>query len=439
MRKRQGPLFILLTLILTFIFWSVSEPLRNVTPVRQYSEMAASLMLVCFAWVNFISTRHPLLDSLFHGLDKSYLYHKVLSIISVLLIFVHRFTLDAGKGNHYGENRANLGPGPHGLNGPPPGAENGAEFFSGIANLSMLLFIVLILLALFVWKMNYEKWKNIHKLFFIPYMIGIIHYYGSSDYAVTGLSALGLWLNLVNLVGLTSAIYSIGFYERTAFQSRYVVTNIRTVAKDTLEITGKAFKKGIRYKEGQFTFIKFTEEGKQFPSHPFTISQSFRKNEIQFAIKALGDHTSALLKNVQEGDTFAVTSPHGRFDYKAGSNRQVWLAGGIGITPFRSFYQSAIPPQYSIDLFYCYNNEAEGPYLDEIKTLAAGSGIHVHLHDLQTKGFLDAEAICEVVPKTETVDVYFCGPEPMRIKLERELKTCGLRIGHFHYESFQFK
>ncbi|MEG3070146.1 MAG: hypothetical protein RQM92_04285 [Candidatus Syntrophopropionicum ammoniitolerans] len=59
------------------------------------------------------------------------------------------------------------------------------------------------------------------------------------------------------------------------------------------------------------------------------------------------------------GDRFAVTRPSGMFDYTRGSRHQIWIAGGIGITPFRSFIQAGVPEEFSVDLFYAYNNAAE--------------------------------------------------------------------------------
>nr|WP_309245465.1 hypothetical protein [Clostridium estertheticum] len=75
----------------------------------------------------------------------------------------------------------------------------------------------------------------------------------------------------------------------------------------------------------------------------------------------------------------------------------------MGITPFRSFYQSGIPEDYSIDFFYAFNNKEDGAYIEEI------------------------------------IDVYFCGPKPMRKILKKQLKENQLDIVDFHYDNFQFK
>ncbi|NLI92509.1 MAG: hypothetical protein GX434_09985 [Peptococcaceae bacterium] len=49
MRKYLGPLLILFTIILTVFFWSMTEPLKTVSVNRQYSQLVAGIMMICFA------------------------------------------------------------------------------------------------------------------------------------------------------------------------------------------------------------------------------------------------------------------------------------------------------------------------------------------------------------------------------------------------------
>jgi len=42
------------------------------------------------------------------------------------------------------------------------------------------------------------------------------------------------------------------------------------------------------------------------------------------------------------------------------------------------------------------------------------------------------------VTTTNSVDVYFCGPEPMRAALKRGLKASRLELHRFHYEEYTF-
>jgi len=419
MKKILGFSLILFSFILIYICWSFVQPLSSISVARQYAQLIAGMALLGFAWVNFMSTRNSILEKCFNGLDKTYVYHKYLSIISLLLVIIHTQLLDGGGGRR--ESGSN------------------SHIFKTFGSISMYLFIALVIIALIVKKLNYERWKLIHKIMFIPYVIGIIHYYGSSNYAVLGLDSFSIFINIINFVGISSVIYSIFIYETSSFKYKFTIENLELVANNMIEITGKSIGRSMDFLPGQFAFLKLTGDGNNFPSHPFSLSQAPKKGEIQFTIKALGDHTLKLLDTIKVGHKFSVSGPHGKFNYLTGSIKQIWIAGGIGITPFRSFYQSNIPEDYSIDFFYAFNNKEEGAYVDEIMGMPQKNNLRMHLLNAKEDGFLSGEKIIKYVNNTDPVDVYFCGPKPMREILKKQLKDSQLNIIGFHYDNFQFK
>lgn len=421
MKKRSGITIILLSMVITWITWIFIEPTREISAMTGYSQLLASFSLVAFAFINFISTRHKILDGIFDGLDKSYIYHKYLSISALILAILHNITIDIGKS-------AERASGIKGVRDP----------YAMFGTFSMYLFIALIIIALVAKKLNYERWKTIHKFMIIPYAFGIYHYYGSATYAVFSLKPYAIWLNIINLMGIISVVYSIFFYEKLSFKYKYKVQKLEMVANETLEITGAAFGNDIEFKPGQFAFLKVIDKNNKFLSHPFTISQAPKKGGIQFTIKALGDDTKALIDNLKVGSEFSVSGPHGKFDYRAGAKNQIWIAGGIGVTPFRSFAQSNIDEKFSIDFFYAYNNEAEGAYTDELQALSKDN-LRIHLFNSKEKGFLSVEEISNFVNIKDDIEVYFCGPKPMRENLKKQFKDSKFRILNFNYEHFQFK
>src|SRR5471030_1547802 len=97
MKKKIGILVILFSMIITWILWLLINPTRDISIMSGYSQLLAAFALVAFAFINFISTRHKILDYLFDGLDKSYIYHKYLSISALLLVIVHNITINIGK------------------------------------------------------------------------------------------------------------------------------------------------------------------------------------------------------------------------------------------------------------------------------------------------------------------------------------------------------
>jgi len=421
MKKKSGILMILLSMVITWLVWIFVKPTREISIMTGYSQLLASLALVAFAFVNFISTRHKSLDYFFDGLDKSYIYHKYLSISALILVVVHNITIGIGKDME----RAT------GIRAPK-------DPYAMFGSFSMFLFIFFIVIAILGKKLNYERWKIIHKFMFIPYAFGIYHYYGSATYPVFSMDPYSVWLDIINCIGIISVIYSIFFYEKISFKYKFKVKKLEIVANGTLEITGSALGKDMEFKPGQFAFLKILDKNNKFVSHPFTISEAPKRGEIQFTIKALGDHTRALLYTLKGGDEFSVSGPHGTFNYKAGIKNQIWIAGGIGVTPLRSFAQDNIPKDFSIDFFYAYNNQEEGAYTDELQSLSRDN-LRVHLFNSKEKGFLTVDQICKYVNTKEKIDVYFCGPKPMREGLRKQFQNSKLNVSNFHYEHFQFK
>jgi predicted ferric reductase len=421
MKKKLGSLIILMSMIITLILWLFIKPTRDISTMSGYSQLLAAFALVAFCFINFISTRHKILDSLFDGLDKSYVYHKFLSISALVLVIIHNVTIGIGKGIERSQ-----------------GIKIPKDPYAMYGTFSLYLFVILILTAIIAKKLNYERWKMIHKFMIIPYAFGIYHYYGSATYAVFSMELFSIWLNIINFIGVSSIIYSIFLYEKISFKYNFKVKKLETVATGTLEITGSAMGKDLEFKPGQFAFLKVIDKENKFVSHPFTISEAPKKGELQFTIKVLGDHTKALFDTLKVGDEFAVSGPHGKFNYKTGAKNQIWIAGGIGLTPFRSFSQSSIPKDFSVDFFYAYNNVEEGAYVEELESLSSDN-LRVHLFNSKEKGFLTVEEICRNVKIDKSIDVYFCGPKPMRDNLEKQFKKSNLNVINFYYEHFQFK
>lgn len=423
MKKYQGLILILVTFLLTYIFWLFETPEKSLSLYRRYSQFISSIALIALTWINFIATRHHYVDDFFNGLDISYIYHKYLSILIVFLIWAHNFTLKMG--GFSGKRPTNFKSLPKGVK--PSGA---GMFFSGkqLGTFSLYLFTGLVIIFLVLYKLEYENWKKFHTIMIVPYILGVLHYYLSSEYKVFSLSAFSLWMNLFNLIGVLSIIYSIFIYEFVSFKHKYKVTSINEIAKDTFEITGTSLKNELKYKAGQFAFIKIPEKKSFFPSHPFTMSNSNKSNEIQFSIKVLGDHTKALKENLKVGDTLSVSGPHGKFNYENGLKHQIWIAGGIGITPFRSFWQAELPSDYTVDLFYTYNNENEGAYINELNSINKNSNLNIHSIDSSKNGFLGLEDLEKHIDKNLEYSVFFCGPKPMREKLRRDFEKVNFKI-----------
>jgi ferredoxin-NADP reductase len=85
-------------------------------------------------------------------------------------------------------------------------------------------------------------------------------------------------------------------------------------------------------------------------------------------VKASGDYTGELVRALRPGVPAKVAGPFGGFDYRRGGPEQIWIAGGIGVTPFMSWLRSLDDSfDRDVELFYSVRKPGEAVYRDEIE------------------------------------------------------------------------
>jgi predicted ferric reductase len=137
-----------------------------------------------------------------------------------------------------------------------------------------------------------------------------------------------------------------------------------------------------------------------------------------------------------------IRGPFGRFSHHKGTGRQLWIAGGIGVSPFLSWLRALDeqPPRGPVDLFYtCAGPDI--PYTEEIKAMAAGCDlIRVHIIDSRD-GHLTATQILARVDgeQPDTLSVFMCGPADMTRTFQAEFQRAGILRRHIHREYFDWR
>lgn len=199
------------------------------------------------------------------------------------------------------------------------------------------------------------------------------------------------------------------------------------------------------HRAGQFVMLRCAHDAEH---HPFTISgQSEDGRTLQFRIKGLGDYTRRLPDQLRIGDAVEIEGPYGVFDFRDTAARQVWVAGGVGITPFLRRLEALARgeehsggPAISIDLWYCTRTEAEGLWPDNLEALCRRAGARLHRMTETRHGRLSAAQLHAVMQDLDGASIWFCGPEPFGKALRRGLQALSFNVGqHFHQEAFRFR
>jgi predicted ferric reductase len=171
-------------------------------------------------------------------------------------------------------------------------------------------------------------------------------------------------------------------------------------------------------------------------SHPFSISSASAANNLQLVIKSLGDFT-AKLKDLSPGLPVAVEGPYGKFSHLNILNKnQIWIAGGVGITPFLSMARS-LDNNYQVDLYYCVNKPEEAVLLSELQEIAKTKNLRVIPWYSSEKGYLNAGRILELSPDLNNRDILLCGPTAFMFSLKDQLRKFKIKRKNIHFENFQ--
>jgi predicted ferric reductase len=428
---RPGWLLVIIAIIIPVVIWATLLPIseRFATPVMSLSsigKLTGIIALVCFCLNLIFATRLPFLEDLFGGLNKVYIAHHLLGGIALCVVLIHPMALSLRLAGVSLQNSAQL---------LLPFTSTWAMTF-GV--LGLWLFIILMILTFFV-SLPYKTWLLSHKFLGLAFLgIGLHVILINSDVSRSGFLKWYLW----GLIGLGAA----AFVYRTILPRFFVrhydyeVANVAEPAKGVVKITMVPKNKRLDFKAGQFVFVSFRDEGISHEWHPFSISSNQVDEGLIITVKALGGYTKTLasIANGLVGQDVFLEGAYGRFSFRNfHAKRQVWIAGGIGITPFLSMMRD-VKPDYKVDLYYSVKNEDELIDWEHISEMVEKSNgaLRVILILADKVGFLDSKKITEHSGDIKDAEVLLCGPPPMMHSLNGQINKLGVPKNRIHSEEF---
>jgi len=415
-----------------YALFPLRASLINYTGVLAIGAMSVGMLL---------AIRPRRIEPFLGGLDKSYRLHKWLGISALVLSIVHWLWAQGVKwlvGWGWLEKPARKAAA---ATAEPSSIVDFLRSQRGLAeDLGEWAFyatVVLIVLALLK-RFPYRWFFKTHRLLAIVYLVLVFHSVVLMKTAYWS-SPIGPLMAVLMLAGSVAACISL---LRRVGHSRRVVGNIETLE---LHPDNRVLGVGIQlqgswagHQAGQFAFVTFDPaEG----PHPFTISSAWHDDgRLRFHIKGIGDYTASLSQTLKVGDPVTVEGPYGRFDFGGVQPRQIWVAGGIGITPFIARLQAIAqqPDQRSVDLFYS-TAEPDQEFIQRLSALAERAQVKLHVLVSGRDGRLNAERLCQQVPEWRNASVWFCGPAGFGQALRQELVARGLAVADFHQELFDMR
>ncbi|HMO47453.1 MAG TPA: ferric reductase-like transmembrane domain-containing protein [Rubrivivax sp.] len=435
-----------LTLVALLALWWIGDPAAHAAPThwlgwRNLAVQATGVLAIgTMSAALVLALRPRLLEPWFGGLDKMYRLHKWLGIAALATAVLHWLASQTPK---WLVGLGLLQPPQRGPRAQIAG-EPLREFFmaqrgnaEGLGEWAFYAAAVLIVLAL-VKRFPYRYFFKTHRLLAIAFLVLAWH-------AMVLLSweswpgVLGVGVALMLAAGVVASLRLL--LRRTAAEREVVGEVEQVIRHDALGVVELVLAMKGRWPghaAGQFAFLTLhDDEG----PHPFTLTSAWKDDgRIDFIIKGLGDYTRTLAERVKPGDVARVEGPYGRFDFERSAQRQIWIGGGIGITPFiaRMKALAAAPDGRKVDLFHTTKDmDPNGITLLERDAAAAGVRLHV-LWD-ERDGLLNAQRLVDTVPDWRDADLWFCGPAGFGRALRRELVARGLPEARFHQELFEMR
>ncbi len=378
---------------------------------RILGEVFSSWVVTVFAFNFLMATRAKWVEKLFGGLDKMYLIHRRSGVIAIILLLAHFITV------------------PRDL----------VEFNAGkpLGFYAFVLIIVGVILSAappLKKKIPYHKWINFHKLMGVFYVMAVAH--GMLVHSlIKELPITRVYVFGMAFAGIAAWFYRAFLYNLFNKKHNYSISNIKNLGQGITEIKLKTTAENLIFKAGQFAFFTFPALSKK-EQHPYTISSHPYDDGLRITVKGLGDYTNKI-EELKVGDKAEIEGPFGHFSSKYVKELdQIWIAGGIGITPFLSLAKDIYT--HKVKLFWCVKNKEEAVYLEELTSISNNNpNFEFVIWTSEENGYLTANSLglFEFNDKAYLV----CGPQTLKESLMKQLKAKGVKQNRIYDEEFTFR
>jgi predicted ferric reductase len=411
------------------VLWLLARPAHEPTGryVGQLLGAEAVLLLSCSL---VLATVLPPIERAFGGLDRVAVWHRRVATIAVLLLVPH-LVLATSPADPYATG---IGPG------------LGVVALLGLAVLSGWALAPKLRAARWpgpvvrrLARASYEHWLTVHRLTGVFVIAAVVHgalvapAFHSSNLLRDVYLAIGS-------IGAAAYIYRELFARFFLPTHDYTVADVQRPNETTTNISLEPVRDPLAFVPGQFVVLSFGGTA-GWQRHPFSVTSVPSERRLEVSIKAVGDYTRDLHDALRPGTPARAVGPFGGFDYRRGGHHQIWIAGGIGITPFISWIRSLDDVfDRRVDFYYSVRQHSDALYLEEIE---AAAGRHPTLHprlvETDRDGLLTAERAANGHPPGNDLWVYMCGPPPMMTALSKGFRALGIPASRVRWEQFDIR
>jgi predicted ferric reductase len=410
------------------VLWLVARPPHQPTG-RYLGELCGAEAILLLSCSLVLATLLPAIEHAFDGLDRVALWHRRVATAAVLLLVPH-LVLATSAADPFTTVTGN-----------------------GLGDAALLGLVVLSVWALAPrlraarWpgpvrrlaRASYERWLTAHRLTGLFVIAAVTH---GALVAPTLHSSTLLRVTYLTIGGVGTVAYAYReLFARFVIPAHdYTVSDVRRPNDTTADVSLEPVREPLAFAPGQFVVLSFGGPG-GWQRHPFSIASALSERRLEVSVKAAGDYTRDLYERLRPGTPAKAVGPFGGFDYRRGGHDQIWIAGGIGITPFVSWVRSLDDSfDRQVDFYYSVRGPADALYLDEIDAAARQHPtFHLTLIETERQGLLTAEQAASGHPAGTDLWVYMCGPPPMMTALAKGFRALGIPASRVRWEQFDIR
>jgi predicted ferric reductase len=373
-----------------------------------------------------LSSRFTFIDRMFRGLDKSYFTHHILGIAVTTFIVLHPLFLFLRYGRVTSFSDLYFLP------------WNGTGFLLGYV--AFIVLAVLMFLTMCT-RLHYQTWLLTHKGMGAVLVLSFVHAVQvGSDINYSTMVQAVTWAYFA--VGFSCFLYKLLLYTRTAPHTTGRVERVLDLGS-VIDVIVAVDDTAPGLRPGMFFYIDLLISRGESELHPFSVS-SIRDGRIRFSIKKSGDHTRRIDPSL-EGEHIRMYGPYGAIAnaYLSSSRPMLWIAGGIGITPFLSMleHEKRRPSGKSITLIWSVTKIEEAHYTKELDEIASSLDNVTYMLWLSGRlGRLTVDGVHDHADvDISSSIIVLCGPLHMMYDLSRQFMERGVSSHDIIFESFDYR
>lgn len=214
---------------------------------------------------------------------------------------------------------------------------------------------------------------------------------------------------------------------------KYTVQNISNYQAYSVLTLSPSEGNGLWFEPGQYVTIS-ADGILATPTRCFSIVSSPHDTVLRLAFRVSGDVTQAISR-LRIDDSVSIQGPFGDFTLSRANTPVVFLASGIGVTPFMSMLQQLIAERSRRPVIVLASNRsiASTPFHAELRQLIAQlpNGRIAFFTGDRAEGAIQSQITKEVLAQTkgavgEAAEYYICGPATFSYRISKDLAHLGV-------------